>query len=263
MPRDRVIGWARASWHRFRELASDPATGVRMSTVLDLSRTPGVRPWWADAVPSVRPADPDELPPGFAAGWAFDAPVIDTRRYLPWLLDQVNALGGRISNRDVVTLDEALAEDDVVVNCTGLGARSLTGDDRLYPIRGQLVHVRDPGLARVLVDEEGPDGIAYAVPRGDDCVLGGVAQPGDDDLRARPEEAEGILARCGALDARLRDATRLADAVGLRPGRETVRLEAERRAGGKTIVHDYGHGGAGVTLSWGCAMEVVALVTER
>jgi D-amino-acid oxidase len=47
--------------------------------------------------------------------------------------------------------------------------------------------------------------------------------------------------------------------VGLRPGRSSVRVEAERVAGGKVVAHNYGHGGAGVTLSWGCAEEVVAL----
>lgn len=47
----------------------------------------------------------------------------------------------------------------------------------------------------------------------------------------------------------------MADAVGLRPGRREVRLEAEEMEGG-TVIHDYGHGGAGITLSWGCAAEV-------
>lgn len=48
-------------------------------------------------------------------------------------------------------------------------------------------------------------------------------------------------------------------AVGLRPGRPTVRLEAERRDGG-LLVHNYGHGGAGLTLSRGCASAVLALI---
>ncbi|HET7458205.1 MAG TPA: hypothetical protein VFJ74_11185, partial [Gemmatimonadaceae bacterium] len=51
------------------------------------------------------------------------------------------------------------------------------------------------------------------------------------------------------------------DAVGLRPARPAVRLEAEPREGG-TVVHCYGHGGAGVTLAWGCADEVVGLVAR-
>jgi D-amino-acid oxidase len=49
--------------------------------------------------------------------------------------------------------------------------------------------------------------------------------------------------------------------VGLRPRRPAVRLELERRDG-KAIIHNYGHGGAGISLSWGCAQEVVELVRQ-
>jgi D-amino-acid oxidase len=53
----------------------------------------------------------------------------------------------------------------------------------------------------------------------------------------------------------VRDAPVVSVAVGLRPARPSVRLEAEGR-----VVHCYGHGGAGVTLAWGCAVEVAALL---
>jgi len=54
--------------------------------------------------------------------------------------------------------------------------------------------------------------------------------------------------------------------VGLRPGRPAVRLEAERPgvggggAGGRPVVHNYGHGGSGFTVCWGCADEVAETV---
>lgn len=48
--------------------------------------------------------------------------------------------------------------------------------------------------------------------------------------------------------------------AGLRPKRRgSYRLEAVRQ-GGKTVIHNYGHGGAGITLCWGCAGEVLDLV---
>lgn len=257
-PRARVVAWARDSHRAFTELAENPATGVRKVEAIDLDRSPRPgSPWWADAVTAVRRARPEELPDGFVDGHVFEAPIIDTRTYLPWLLDQVVAAGGRVQTRRVRSL--ARVPGDVIVNCTGLGAAALVGDDSLYPIRGQLVHVRDPGIDRVLLDESSEEGIAYVVPRGDDCVLGGTAQDGDDDLRARPKDAAIVRERCVRLDPRLADATRLADVVGLRPGRASVRLETEVIRG-RTLVHDYGHGGAGVTLSWGCATEVVARV---
>jgi D-amino-acid oxidase len=257
-PRARVLDWAARSLREFRALASDPATGVHMHEAIDLDRSPREGdPWWADAVDDVRRARPAELPPGFVDGHVFVAPVIDMRVYLPWLLDRVVAAGGRVVTRRLGALAEATASHDRVVCCTGLGARELVGDPTLFPIRGQLVHVADPGLSRVVLDEAGPDGVAYVVPRGDDVVLGGTAQADDDDERARPEDAADVLARCERLVPGIAAAPRLADVVGLRPGRATVRLETEHH-GSAVVVHNYGHGGAGVTLSWGCADEVVA-----
>ncbi len=50
--------------------------------------------------------------------------------------------------------------------------------------------------------------------------------------------------------------------VGLRPGREGIRLELEE-IGGRTVIHNVGHGGSGLTLAWGCAGDVVKLIMDR
>ena len=58
----------------------------------------------------------------------------------------------------------------------------------------------------------------------------------------------------------------LEDWVGLRPGRTSLRLEREDmqlgEAGGHetVVVHNYGHGGSGLTLAWGCAGDVVRII---
>jgi D-amino-acid oxidase len=75
------------------------------------------------------------------------------------------------------------------------------------------------------------------------------------DLDVDPATESAILARGRALVPALEHAAIVSHAVGLRPGRSEVRLETVRRPGG-IIVHNYGHGGGGVTLSWGCADEV-------
>jgi len=51
--------------------------------------------------------------------------------------------------------------------------------------------------------------------------------------------------------------------VGLRPSRKEVRLEIESLSSGRWAIHNYGHGGAGVTLSWGCADEVTRIVSSK
>jgi D-amino-acid oxidase len=254
------VRWAAASWHRFAALVADTTAGVTMRRAIELWRTDAARPWWADAVPFARPAAADELPPGYAAGCCFDAPVVDMRRYMPWLRARLEAAGVRTRTGELASLDEALREHDVVVDCSGLGARTLCGDAELFAIRGQIVRVADPGIATVALDEDDPGGIAYVVPRGDDCVLGGTAEVGNEDLAVDDAQSDAIVARCARLDPRLATAPRRGAAVGLRPGRSRVRLEAERPRPDKLVVHDYGHGGAGVTLSWGCAAEVVEIV---
>jgi D-amino-acid oxidase len=106
-----------------------------------------------------------------------------------------------------------------------------------------------------MLDEDHPDGMVYVVPRGTDVVCGGTAVEGDESTRPDPAEAERILRRCRSLVPELANAQVLGHAVGVRPARPAVRLE---RVG--DVVHCYGHGGAGVTLAWGCAVEVAALL---
>jgi D-amino-acid oxidase len=98
--------------------------------------------------------------------------------------------------------------------------------------------------------------ITYFFPHGSTVVLGGTEQHGAASTGADPAVASRILRGCAAVEPSLASAPILAHRVGLRPVRPSVRLEAQAIAGGRSLVHNYGHGGAGVTLSWGCAMSV-------
>jgi D-amino-acid oxidase len=112
-----------------------------------------------------------------------------------------------------------------------------------------------------VLDQADEQALTYIVPREDTVVLGGTAEVGSTELRPNLAIAEGIRRRCAALVPAVADARVLEHRVGLRPGRSAVRLEREDR-GGNVVVHCYGHGGAGVTLSWGCAAEVARLCTD-
>jgi D-amino-acid oxidase len=262
-PEHLVVGWAATTYADFVQLAQVQDAGVSLREGVELFPWAVDEPWWRDAVPGFRRATGDALPAGYADGYIFEAPVIEMPVYLGYLMRRFETLGGQFEARALGSLDEALAEHDMVVNCAGLGARELAGDATLVPIRGQVVWVAQVGLDRFVLDDYNPRGMTYIVPRATDCILGGTAEEGSEDLAPNPATAEAILARCVALEPRLRDAEILEHKVGLRPGRPSVRLEAERRAHGKLVVHDYGHGGAGVTLSWGCAAQVVALVEQH
>jgi D-amino-acid oxidase len=254
-PLDRVLGWSRVGYDTFAALAeAEPAAGVRMRVGTELARRDVPDPWWAGAVPDL--ARVSDVPSGFALGWRFTSPVVDMSRYLPWLEAR---LAGRGVVPETATIHDLAELDGLVVNCAGLGARELVPDPSVEPVRGQVVVVEQAGLDEWLVDEGGGRALTYVVPRIDDVVVGGTAEEGVSDLTVDPATAAGILDRATALVPALAGAQVLGHKVGLRPARPTVRLEAEKRHG-RSVVHCYGHGGAGVTLSWGCASDVVDIV---
>jgi len=255
LPQDRVTTWARASYAAFATLAAppslggDPDAGVRMVPGTEVHAGGVGEPWWRAAVPDLEPAD--HVPVGWAGGWSFHAPVADMTTYLPWLAGRVEALGGTITRLNLGALPDTLPDAGLVVNCAGLGARHLGADRTVVPVRGQVVVLEQFGLDRWWLDPAGP---TYVVPRARDVVVGGTDVEGEWSRSASPATAAAILERATRLVPGVGAARVLRHGVGLRPVRPSVRLE---RVG--DVVHCYGHGGAGVTLSWGVAEEVVEL----
>jgi D-amino-acid oxidase len=258
LPYDRVLAWSATGYTAFARLAADrPESGVRLRWGTELLRREPGDEWWAPAVPAL--AVTRDVPPGYTAGWRFRAPVVDMGRYLPWLAAEAAAAGVTLVPEAVEVRDLA-GLGALVVDCAGLGARDLVPDPTVTPVRGQVV-VTDPvGVEEWVSDDLDERTLTYVIPRIDDVVVGGTAEEGAWGTEPDPAVADAILARAAALVPALAGATVRAHKVGLRPSRPSVRLEAERR-GRQTIVHNYGHGGAGVTLSWPCADEVVALVS--
>jgi D-amino-acid oxidase len=257
-PVDAVLRWAAASLEVFARLADDPATAVRMRPGTVVHRSPEPDLWWAPAVAGARPATPDELPPGATRGTRCTLPVIDMSRYLPWLRNSCVAAGVEILPARVTRLADV--SGDVVVLAAGLASGPLVGDDSCVPVQGQVVRLADPGLRGWLLDEDNPAGLTYVVPRGRDVVCGGTAVEGATGTDPDPAVEAAVVERARALVPDLREAPIMSRAVGLRPGRPTVRLD-RRTIQGRPVVCCYGHGGAGVTLSWGCAADVRKLLT--
>lgn len=259
-PKDRVLAWGKHTFEEFVSLSALPESGVRMREGVEVYRRPVPDPWWKDAVPDIRRCTKEELPPGCRDGHTFTVPIIEMPVYLGYLMRRFAAAGGSVEHRAISSLEEVGSR--MVVNCAGLGAREIASDERMVPIRGQVVRVRNPGIPRFILDEDNPEGLTYVVPRSQDCVLGGTADEGDWNLEPDPETSASILRRCAELESKLEGAEVLEHRIGLRPGRPEVRLELEELPGGLPCVHNYGHGGSGVTLSWGCAVEAVDLVRE-
>lgn len=261
-PETLVFGWGAVAYQEFAALAEHaPESGVVMREGREMFPTPVDDPWWRDAVPSFRRAEAHELTTGYVDGYVFAAPIIDMSVYLAYLFQRFAAAGGLVEQQYVPDIETALHRAPLVINCAGLGARELVGDHSVFPIRGQIVRVSLPADTRFVLDDYGPNGVTYIIPRLHDCVLGGTADDGVSSLEPDPATAASIISRCAVHNSQLASSTVLGHRVGLRPGRPTVRLEAEQRPGG-LVIHNYGHGGAGVTLSWGCAAQVAALVAE-
>ncbi len=236
---ERAQRWSFTTLTVLRELAEQPGTGVALRSGVELSGD-GPPPWQAQLQDVTAVEN----------GYRLVAPVVDMPVYLAYLRRRAGAAGVTITRGRIGSLDAVDAP--VVVNCTGVGARELAADPSLVPVRGQVVIVANPGVTEFFVSEADPP--VYWFPQGDRLLLGGTAQTGDENTAPDPATAEAIVARCAEVDKRIAAAPVLEHRCGLRPTRPTVRLERDGR-----VIHNYGHGGAGVTLSWGCAREVVLL----
>jgi D-amino-acid oxidase len=253
-PFERVTAWSRTTYTELETLSGVDGTGVRMLQGTELHRTAQVDPWWRDAVPTLTRVV--ALGPPYVDGWSFVAPVAEMPVYLAWLAGRVEALGGTVTRMALPSLPD---HAEVVVNATGLGARRMAADPSMLPVRGQIVYLEQVGVDRWWLDAGAEGGPVYVVPRSRDIVVGGTDDEGEWDRRPDPDVAKMLLERAIGIVPALARAQVLGHRVGLRPARPSVRLEAEE-ADGRLVVHCYGHGGAGVTLSWGCADEVAALV---
>ncbi|MCP3818312.1 FAD-binding oxidoreductase [Streptomyces sp. A3M-1-3] len=259
-PEELVGAWSLASLRVNTGLAERPAeTGVRLVPgFMADTAVAGLGPWTAE-VPGLRDATAEELPAGYGYGLRARLPLIDMPAHLRYLRWRLEAAGGVVERREIRTLAEA---GPVVVNCAGIGARELVPDPQVRPVRGQLVIVENPGIEEWFVAaDHASSETAYIFPQPYGVVLGGTAEEDSWDREPDPATAHAIVERCARIRPELAGAKVLGHRVGLRPARDGgVRLEPERLPSGTLCVHNYGHGGAGITVAWGCAQAAARLV---
>ncbi|MFB7230791.1 FAD-dependent oxidoreductase [Streptomyces fimicarius] len=253
-PAERVGDWSLETLAVYEELSGAPEeTGVRRVAGLHAGERFAALGDWAAGL-----KDAVEVPEGLRV----TLPLLDMPVHLAWLEQRLVAAGGAVERRTVTGFGEAAELSPVVVNCTGLGARELVPDAGVRPVRGQLVAVENPGIEEWYTEADPASAATtYFFPQPGRLVLGGTAEADDPRTEPDPETAREIVARCARIRPEIADARVLGHRVGLRPAREAgVRIEAEALPGGGLLVHNYGHGGAGVTVAWGCAREAAALV---
>jgi len=264
-PADKVIPWALATYKVLVDLAKDPRSGVSMIELRQYCRTGEIQmPDWAGpfVIPSASSVMSSEVETSvnisesiFKSSFAINVPLMDTSIYLDYLADRFQKAGGAIKT-DVrfEKLEDVDRKFDLVINCAGIGARELARDVDLEPHRGQVAIVPKIGnLQCAIVCDDDP--LMYAIPRTNDCVFGGTNEV-SDDLAANPATTSTIVGECSRV-LKIDSPRVLKERVGLRPFRKSgVRLESEKLRDGRRVIHNYGHGGSGFTLSWGCAQNV-------
>ncbi len=259
---DDVPRWSAQTYEVLCALHRAGRPEVRLVDGVEASRHPITSPVWATALPGFRECAPAELPPGFCSGWCYRAPIVDMPSYLRYLERRLMAAGTVVSPTRLESLDEALDAARVVVNCSGIGARDLVPDPEVVPVRGQLVAVRNPGVSQFFAEHTDElDEMTYLLPQGEVLLLGGSADKDIDDPVPDPAVARGIIERCAGVVPAVAHAQVLGHRVGIRPQRERVRVERIDAGDGHVLVHNYGHSGAGVSLSWGCAETVAHLLS--
>ncbi len=254
-PRERAVAWGLVSLGRFTALAEDPSTGVALREGLLVERA-GPDRWWTEGVPGCRDATSGELPEGAGSGVVATVPLVAMPVYLDWLEKACLSAGVAVDEGRVGDLDEV--EDDIVVLATGLRSGELLPGVEVTPSRGQVALLANPGLEHWFVDDGFAGGMTYVLPHPGWVVCGGTDAPGGSE-EPDPAVHRAIVARCREAVPALRGAEVLGSRVGLRPVAPEVDLRVHELHG-RPVVSNVGHGGAGVTLSWGCADEVVTLV---
>lgn len=284
------VRWFNESYDHFRRIGCSPdavEAGVMLAFGYTLDRSPG--PWfYQDTVLGWRLVAEEERQlmnlPDLKTWMFYGTFVVNCRQHLPWLMRQFTDKGGVVVRRKIASLQGLLSEFDIVVNCSGLGARELTQDTSLQPAWGQGRLVEAPWIKYFVVADVGtlsteqlqPNdrcsneyeviSSLQIIPRADGVYVGGVKVRGKGEGPVEPHYRAVVRQVTEAVMPSLSGASVLKEWTGVRPMRRSVRLCVEEftQDSGirKCVIHNYGHSGSGVTLSWGCALEVTSLVKD-
>jgi len=265
-----VREWARTTFNHLQALIppngkSDPVVGISMIEFRVVSRNQlpeSERPW----APSTD-LKPEDLPARRRFGYAIDVPLIETPVYLRYLERQLEQkFGAECIHRGekIGAISAIEGRFSIIVNCAGIDGPDFSGmadSAAMKPGRGVVILGRTAKPYAILDADEYDSGkLMYIIPRrlSGQCVIGG-SDTNDDTPAPDAKEIAEIVERCSAADSTLEAETSTA-LVGLRPLRPGgVRLELED-VDGRAVIHNYGHGGSGFTVFWGCAEEVARIV---
>src|ERR1044072_2421576 len=255
----RGIEWSKKSYAFYEKLSANASTGISMKQLIKVLREGVVEeePVWIEFMPEgiCKPIPQHELAPGVLRAYDVLVPLIETQIFLPYLQNVLLERNVVFEEKTINSLNE-LSSFDIIINSSALGARSLCNDATVIPIRGQVALLETDSSLPISLDNETP---LYVVPRKDAMIVGGTYEVDICEEITEAETIEHILSHAYAVFPEFRHKKVIGSWSGLRPYRPEVRVEHEA---GTNIIHNYGHGGSGFTLAFGCAAEVLNLVEK-
>ena len=256
-PQERVADWAKQSFDIYRSEAQNSGSGIFFQDHYRYCVIPDDSNYALELVDDWELLDHKALGIECHQAYRVQLPVIDVPIYLAYLKEQLESMGVNIIIRDLTSFDELFSSYDLIVNCSGNGAQALAKDPLLYPIRGPILRLKPvQGIKDSMRIYQAGEQFVLILPRSEDLILGGSAQENNFSTELDEEEIADIFKRCVRVNPLLERGELLDARVGFRPGRESVRLEIDPYL---PVIHNYGHGGGGFTIGWGCAFEVTTL----
>uniref|UniRef100_A0A023FM28 Putative d-aspartate oxidase n=1 Tax=Amblyomma cajennense TaxID=34607 RepID=A0A023FM28_AMBCJ len=266
---EKLRSWCVDAFEFYRPLAESADSselGLAIMPGYILTEEPYPRPSYADAFFHYRDLTESEhksFPRRYRHGTYVISLTIECKKFLPYLMERLQRHGGQLKQAKVASLEDLAGEHDVIVNCTGFGAGALVPDPKVHAIRGQTIRVHAPWIKHAVIAGED----FHVIPNIDDVMLGGTKDVDNTTLIPDRHIANKIWNGCLEFVPSLKNAKITGHYVGLRPGRQPLRLERVDHAlksgsGTVPVIHNYGHGGSGITIAWGCAGDVVRLLRD-
>ncbi|MCM2374247.1 FAD-binding oxidoreductase [Rhodopirellula sp. ICT_H3.1] len=261
-PQNRIVQWAKSTHEEYVRLRADSDSGVHFEKHFRFCIDPDDSAYVLELVEHWEKIDGARYGVPCGEAYLVVLPVIDVPIFVTRLRERVTQ-HANIHIAEIGNPSELFPDFDLVVNCTGVWAREFVNDPEVFPIRGQVVRVSRPeGLRESTRIYQNDDALTLVLPRSSDVILGGTSENGNWDRNPSEADTADIIRRCSELVPKISDCEVLGTTVGLRPGRREVRLELEMLAEHRPVIHNYGHGGGGYTVAWGCADEVAEIASD-